>query len=92
MYDKEKSLNYVEVLRTFSQVDIAMLKSHLDGNVEYYFKGENFLSLRPMLDPAILMVREDYVEEVKELITNFDIKFMSVSLNEFFKNDDEETA
>ena len=91
MNDTEKSKNYVEVLRTFSQVDIAMLKSHLDGNVEYYFKGENFLSLRPMLDPAVLMVREDFVEEVKELIKNFDIKFMSVSLNEFFKNDDEET-
>ena len=40
MNDSENSLNYVEVLRTFSQVDIAMLKSHLDGNVEYYFKGE----------------------------------------------------
>ncbi len=92
MNDSKNSLNYIEVLRTFSQIDIAMLKSHLDGNVEYYFKGENFNLVRPMLEPAILMVREDFVEEVKELIKNFDIKFMSVSLNEFFRNDDEETV
>ena len=43
MNSENDNYRFLEILRTFSQVDIAMLKSLLDGNVEYYFKDENFV-------------------------------------------------
>ena len=90
MNSENNNYRFLEILRTFSQVDIAMLKSLLDGNVEYYFKDENFNSIRPLLEPAILMVREDYVDEVKELLKDFDLNYMGVSLKDDLEDDDDE--
>ena len=80
------SYKYISLLRTFSQVDVAMIKSLLEGNVDYYFKDENFMSIRPLLEPAILMVREDYVDEVRELLSDFELNYLGVSV----KGEDEE--
>lgn len=87
----DKNFNYVEVLRTYSQVDIAMIKSLLDGNIDYYFHGENFMSIRPLLEPSILMVNENDLADVKELLKDFELNFMGVSLKEEDedKNEDE---
>lgn len=87
----DKNFNYVEVLKTYSQVDIAMIKSLLDGNIDYYFHGENFMSIRPLLEPAILMVNENDLADVKELLKDFELNFMGVSLKEEDedKNEDE---
>ena len=92
MSDSEQNYKFYPILKTFSQVDIAMIKSLLDGNVEYYFKDEHFMSIRPMLEPTELMVREDYVDEVKELLADFELNYMAVSLKdeeEEFLEDDE---
>lgn len=85
----EKDYNYVEILRTYSQVDIAMIKSLLDGNADYYFHGENFMSIRPLLEPAILMVNENDVDDVKEILKDFELNFLGVSLKEEDDNEDE---
>jgi len=86
--EDNKEFNYVKILKTFSQVDIAMIKSLLDGNIDYYFQGENFLSLRPLLEPAILMVNENDAEEAKEVLKDFEVNYLGVSLKE---KDNEET-
>ncbi|MFZ1289232.1 MAG: DUF2007 domain-containing protein [Melioribacteraceae bacterium] len=86
--EDNKEFNYVKILKTFSQVDIAMIKSLLDGNIDYYFQGENFLSLRPLLEPAILMVNENDAEEAKEVLKDFELNYLGVSLKE---KDNEET-
>ena len=86
---EENKQSYIPLLKTFSQVDIAMIKSLLDGNVEYYFKDENFMSIRPLLEPAVLMVREDYAEEVKELLSDFELNYMGISVKDDLKDDDE---
>ena len=89
MNDKEKKkLKFMPILKTYSQVDVAMIKSLLEGNVEYYFKDENFMSVRPMLEPTELMVREDYVDEVKELLYDFELNYMAVSLKDDEEEDD----
>lgn len=72
--------SYVAFLKTFSQVDIAMIKSLLDGNIDYYFKDENFMSIRQLLEPAILMVRESDFQETQEMLSDFELNFMGVSL------------
>ena len=78
----ENHFRYVKILSTFSQVDIAMIKSLLEGNVDYYFKDENFLSVRPLLEPAVLMVREDYKEEVNQLLSDFELNYLGLSLKD----------
>lgn len=84
----ENNFEYRELLRTFSQVDIAMIKSLLDGNVDYYFKGENFLSIRQLLEPAILMVNENDFDEVKEVLIDFDLNFLGISIKTESKDED----
>ena len=79
---------FVPLLKTFSQVDIAMIKSMLEGNVDYYFKDENFMSVRPLLEPAVLMVREDYAEEVKELLSDFELNYMGISVKDDLEDDE----
>lgn len=89
MNNEENNLKYVSILKTFSQVDVAMIKSLLEGNVDYYFKDENFMSIRPLLEPTILMVREDHVEEVKELLNDFELNYLGLSVKDDLKNEDE---
>ena len=88
MSKNEDELKFVKILSTFSQVDVAMIKSLLEGNVEYYFHGENFMNVRPLLEPSILMVREDYADEVKELLSDFELNYMGVSVKDDLKDDD----
>ena len=93
MNDRDQNYKFFPILKTFSQVDIAMIKSLLDGNVEYFFKDEHFMSIRPMLEPTELMVREDYVDEVKELLKDFELNYMAVSIkddeeDDFLENDE----
>lgn len=89
---ESENYKFVPILKTFSQVDIAMIKSMLEGNVEYYFKDEQFMSVRPMLEPTELMVREDYVEEVQELLKDFELNYLAVSVKEDSKDDNEESV
>jgi len=84
---KGNDFKYVPILKTFSQVDVAMIKSLLEGSVDYYFKDENFMSVRPLLEPTILMVREESVDEVRELLQDFELNYLGVSI----KNDDNQT-
>ncbi|MDX1699686.1 MAG: DUF2007 domain-containing protein [Melioribacteraceae bacterium] len=81
-----KDFKFIPFLKTFSQVDVAMIKSLLEGNIQYYFKDENFMSVRPLLEPAILMVREDQYEDVKELLHDFELNYLGVSI----KGEDED--
>ena len=90
MNNKENNnYKFIPVLKTYSQVDMAMIKSLLEGNVEFYFKDENFMSVRPMLEPTELMVREDYVDEVKELLYDYELNYMAVSLKDDMEDDDD---
>ena len=89
MNEKENKFKYVKILETFSQVDVAMIKSLLEGNVDFYFKDENFMSVRPLLEPSVLMVREDQVDEVKTLLEDFELNYLGVSIKGEDEIDDE---
>ena len=56
-YDPPKAFNkenYVEFLSSLNQGDIAVIKSVLDdGGIDYYTTGENFLSMDPLIVPAV---------------------------------------
>ncbi len=72
--------NYTEILSTLNQGDIALIKSILDdGNIDYFILGENFLGVRPLLEPARILVNDTQIEEVKELLKNIELNILGVS-------------
>lgn len=65
-------IDYKVVLTTFKPGDIAMIKSLLDSEgITYFFQGENFTYLDPLVVPARLMVKKDEVEKAKEILKDF---------------------
>jgi hypothetical protein len=66
---------FIKVFTTPKMGEIAIIKSILDGEkIPYNIKGENFSTLYGPADgltSADVMVREDYAEDVKELLKYF---------------------
>lgn len=82
-------VDFEEVLYTYNPADIAFLKSMLDAeNITYFFKGEHFLYMRPLADPARLMVRTDQVASAKDLLKDLDLSFMGVNLPKHAEEND----
>ncbi|MBL1215689.1 MAG: hypothetical protein HND52_20145 [Ignavibacteriae bacterium] len=72
--------NYTEILSTLNQGDIALIKSILDdGNIDYHILGENFLGVRPLLEPARILVNDNQIDETKELLKNIELDILGVS-------------
>jgi hypothetical protein len=75
--------NYVELLSSLNQGDIALIKSILDdGGIDYNIVGENFLSVRPLLEPARFFVNESQLKEATELLKNIDLHIFGFSTNQ----------
>ena len=75
-------VDFEEVLATYNPADIAILKSILDSeDITYFFKGGNFQHLRPLADPARLMIRKNQVEFVAYLIKDFKLSYMGINLD-----------
>ncbi len=73
-------VEYEEVLRTFNPADIALIKSILDStDITYFVRGEHFLLIRPLADPAVLLVKTDEVEAAREMLKDLDLKFKGIS-------------
>jgi hypothetical protein len=71
---------FVKLLSTFNLVDIAMIKSILDdGEITYYFIGENFNQIDQLVQPARLFVREDQADVARELLKDLSITYMGLS-------------
>ena len=86
--DKPEFVNFVEILATYNPADIVFLKSLLESEgIQYFFKGEHFMYMRPLADPVRLMVREDQVEYAINLVK--DVK-LSVSGLSFKKSPGDE--
>ncbi len=74
--------NYVQLLSSINQGDIAIIKSMLDdAEVDYYATGENFLSVRPLLEPVIFYVNELNLELAKEILKDFELHLFGFSTN-----------
>ena len=75
---EEKKLPPKPPYKRFMEVgnagEIAIIKSILDdAEIDYYFQGETAHAVyMPMLEPAILMIREDQFKTVAELLKELD--------------------
>lgn len=75
-------VDFKEVLATYNPADVAFLKSILESEgIIFFFKGEHFMYVRPLADPARLMIRTDQVEEAVELLKDFKISYSGISLD-----------
>lgn len=74
-------IDYKEVLSTYNPADIAFLKSFLDSEgIQYFFKGENFMHIRPLADPARLMVRVDQFDEAVQMLKDIELSYTGINL------------
>lgn len=81
--------NYIQLLSSLNQGDIAIIKSMLDdAEVDYYVTGENFLGVRPLLEPAIFYVNEKDLELAKDILKDFELHLFGFSTN----NEEEEES
>ncbi len=75
-------IDYKEVLATYNPADVAFLKSLLESEgIQYFFKGEHFMYVRPLADPVRLMVRTDQVDEAVELLRNVELSITGINLD-----------
>ena len=75
-------VDYKEVLATYNPADVAFLKSLLESEgIQYFFKGENFMYVRPLADPVRLMVRTDQVDEALELLKNVELSIGGINFD-----------
>ena len=67
-------VEYVNLLSTYNQADIALIKSIFDGeDITYFFQGENFAYL--LVQPTKLMVSKDDVDRAKELMMELNLNY-----------------
>jgi hypothetical protein len=77
---KEPAIEFEEVLQTYNQGDIAVIRSLLDNEeIQYFFRGEIFNLVDPLIQPARLHVRKDQSKRVRELLANLSVTFLGVS-------------
>ena len=75
-------IEYEEVLGTYNPADIMIIKSILDGeHITYYFNAEQFMYVRPMAEPARLMVAKEDVETAKEILADLDLSITAINLD-----------
>jgi len=73
-------IEYIEVASTFSQSEIAFLKSLLDSvGITYYFKSEIFARVDPLIQSSRLMVAKDDVQKAIELLKEHNLKYFGLS-------------
>ena len=77
---KPEYFKFERVLSTYNPADVAIIRSILDGEgIAYYFHGENFMNMRPLVEPARLMVDHEQAEEVKELLKDLDLSITGLN-------------
>jgi len=75
---------YILLASSLNQVDIGIVKSILDdAGIDYYAYGENFLSIRPLLEPVRFFVNQVQAEEAAALLKDYDFKIFGVSKNSY---------
>ena len=82
-------VDFAEILATYNPADVVFLKSLLESEgIQYFFKGEHFMYMRPLADPVRLMVRQDQVEEAIELIKDVKLSVSGISLSKGTEDQD----
>ena len=89
--DRTEYANFVNVLDTFNPFDIALIKSLLDSEgIKYYFIGENFGGIYPMVTAPKLMVIEGQEDEAREILKDLELTYLASHSIEDEEEEEEE--
>jgi len=78
---KPEFVDFKEILATYNPADVAFIKSLLEGEgIDYFFKGEHFLAIRPLADPGRLMVRVDQVDKALDLLKEVQLTIKGINV------------
>ena len=76
-------IEYEEIMATYNPADVAVIKSILDAeDIIYFFHGENFMHVRPLVEPARLMVDKEEAEAAKDLLKDLNLSIMGINLRQ----------
>jgi hypothetical protein len=79
--EPEDELEYIKVLQTLNEGDIALIKSIWDGaEIDYNVYGENFNVIGPVSVGARFFVRKDQAEDAAELLQGMDLHILALSI------------
>lgn len=68
--------DYMHLMSTYNTGDVAFIKSLLDAEgLSYYFQGEHFSVLRPLVEPARLLVENKDVEKAEDLLEGLELNY-----------------
>ena len=71
---------FVRVMSTYNVGDMAVIKPVLENaEIEYYFQGENFTVIDPLIQPAVLYVRRGQEVRAKELLADTHMRYLGIS-------------
>ena len=85
-------VEYEPVLRTYDPGDISIIKAILGNEgIIHIFEGEFFNMLRPMVQPARLLVKKDQVTQAKEALKDVKLQYFALSIDKDDYEDDAET-
>ena len=77
---KVRDLEYVSIIETYNWSDIAMIESVLEGSgIDYFIQGEAALAVVQYVEPVIVLVVKEQVEEAKALLKDLDLSFKAIS-------------
>jgi len=77
---RRRPKEFQEVLSTYNQADIALIKSILDDEkVEYVWVDETFSQIGQLIQPATLVVRKEHVSRTREALSHLNVTFFGVS-------------
>lgn len=80
---------YVELISSLNQGDVALVKSMLDdAQLSYFVTGENFLSVDPLIQPAKFFVLKNQYIEAVELLKDFKLHIFGASVDNEEENAD----
>jgi len=72
--------NYSLLFTTMNQSDIAVVKSVLNNaNIDFYVYDEDFLAVRPLVQPARFFVADTQTEEAREIVKDLDLNFFGLA-------------
>jgi hypothetical protein len=79
-HTNDPPIEFEDILATYNQGDIALVKSLLDDvEIEYHFKTEFFAQVDPLIQPAVLSVRKDQAELARQMLSGLNLTFLGVS-------------
>ena len=77
---KLKPVEYEEVISTFNLGDVAFIESLLtDQHIEFFFQGENFNLVDPLIQPVKVYVKKTQAERTRMLLEGMNVSFLGVS-------------